>query len=552
LALNVPFLPVYVPPKILQRAQEILAEGGAVGDVHQTPHSLTATVYGSYPYDVAIDLDAGEPCEWRCSCPYEYGEVCKHVAALWLGAQQGAFAKQLNATTSEQSTLKLALKATRKRDLVAGLLQLTHRDAELRTALLAQFGEDDEPDAENLVEKLNKALTRFEHKESDPFGYMHAHALATVFTPYFREIEDYVRTEQHQACWVLAKAVAEETLARFNYIDDSSGALGGVHARATKALLALGEAPLEEELRFECLDYCIYHVKQRTHADWDYHVDLMHLGCTLVSDDDELADMLQAMEGAQGYYEAEQAAVYSIKMFQRLGDVAAAEDLIANSLQHAQVRRLAIKAAFAKTDYEAVERLARGGLEQRDAPGYFGDWNHWLFRVATARGRVEDQVALLCEAYINDQRNFEDPLAKIRALVTPERWQLLVDELAAALTSQSRRGDRGRLYELLVVAERFEALTSRILKQPTLQKLAYGAEHLPQSYHRQLALAHLPLIDELLKRGADPHLYAYIVDALARVVQLGARKEARGMVDHIRSRYKRRKLLLRLLKEGGW
>ena len=44
---------------------------------------LKARVAGSsaHPYRVSIDLDTSE---WTCTCPYEFGAVCKHVFATAL------------------------------------------------------------------------------------------------------------------------------------------------------------------------------------------------------------------------------------------------------------------------------------------------------------------------------------------------------------------------------------------------------------------------------------------------------------------------------------
>jgi uncharacterized Zn finger protein len=58
---------------------------GAVIEAARSRGRIQARVAGSapFPYRVEINLTRGE---WRCSCPYAWGPVCKHVAAVAFAA----------------------------------------------------------------------------------------------------------------------------------------------------------------------------------------------------------------------------------------------------------------------------------------------------------------------------------------------------------------------------------------------------------------------------------------------------------------------------------
>jgi uncharacterized Zn finger protein len=69
---------------VLERGKELFL-GGAVVEAARSRGRLQALVQGSAPfaYRVEINLARGE---WRCSCPYTWGPVCKHVAAVAFAA----------------------------------------------------------------------------------------------------------------------------------------------------------------------------------------------------------------------------------------------------------------------------------------------------------------------------------------------------------------------------------------------------------------------------------------------------------------------------------
>jgi hypothetical protein len=51
---------------------------------HNYPDTWTAEVEGSDLYTVEIKLNNGEIVSWECDCPYDYGDICKHVVAVLL------------------------------------------------------------------------------------------------------------------------------------------------------------------------------------------------------------------------------------------------------------------------------------------------------------------------------------------------------------------------------------------------------------------------------------------------------------------------------------
>ncbi len=57
---------------------------GCVIDTVKKGNNFEATVMGSDDYDVSIKTDGSEIIGYSCSCPYDWGGICKHIVALGL------------------------------------------------------------------------------------------------------------------------------------------------------------------------------------------------------------------------------------------------------------------------------------------------------------------------------------------------------------------------------------------------------------------------------------------------------------------------------------
>ncbi len=72
----------HVPFKIWQRGMDYYEDGAVVALEETSLGEWTATVEGTECYTVEISLNGDEVEEWECDCPYDMGDICKHVVAV--------------------------------------------------------------------------------------------------------------------------------------------------------------------------------------------------------------------------------------------------------------------------------------------------------------------------------------------------------------------------------------------------------------------------------------------------------------------------------------
>src|SRR5260221_89637 len=121
-----------ISAKILERGRAY-HRGGNITDLEMDGDSnWSAQVSGTDDYDVEIEQTANGTLECTCTCPYDLGPYCKHIAAV-LYAIEETFPEAVGPRkrkspsakreTKEEKLEKALGKASRE-DLVAALLEL--------------------------------------------------------------------------------------------------------------------------------------------------------------------------------------------------------------------------------------------------------------------------------------------------------------------------------------------------------------------------------------------------------------------------------------------
>ena len=103
-----------------------------VADLDIAGAEITATVSGTYDYDVCLVLD-DQGLRWSCSCPFgEEGFFCKHCVAVGLVALEPEGRGQIAATRARRDSVDAWLGSLPREDLLAELRELVAGDHDLR------------------------------------------------------------------------------------------------------------------------------------------------------------------------------------------------------------------------------------------------------------------------------------------------------------------------------------------------------------------------------------------------------------------------------------
>jgi uncharacterized Zn finger protein len=139
----------HIEPKILDRGFDYY-EQDYVRQVKQiATGEFTAKVMGSYPYNVYLRFDDKTVEMHTCSCPYEYGDVCKHiVAVLYYIADAEMLDEVIEILPTED--LQNILNAVSEAQLREFVLKYAKLNRSFRKDFLNRFGTNIHEDEEDI------------------------------------------------------------------------------------------------------------------------------------------------------------------------------------------------------------------------------------------------------------------------------------------------------------------------------------------------------------------------------------------------------------------
>jgi uncharacterized Zn finger protein len=200
-----------IPSNILARGRQYYNDGAVTDLSQEEEDTWIAEVQGTAIYEVQVALNQDNELLCTCTCPYDYGEHCKHIAAV-LYAIEETFPERVEGKVSRAKGPKRRTKL----DKLAEALEGTPPE-KLRAALLdlaqsqREYGFIDYQGARQAASQLNVLLVQA--------GRMMDEGLVN------RAIALY-------------QAIMEQTIEAYGQADDSSGALGGCIAYAIEGLRA--------------------------------------------------------------------------------------------------------------------------------------------------------------------------------------------------------------------------------------------------------------------------------------------------------------------------
>lgn len=101
-----------------------------------------------------------------CDCPYDYGGICKHTAAVLMAIRDGQFQKQTASGSAEQGDFAAVIQQTDAGKLRQFVTEYAEQDETFRNRLMAAFGnlQDDRIFAE-IKRKLDKSVRAFQEAD---------------------------------------------------------------------------------------------------------------------------------------------------------------------------------------------------------------------------------------------------------------------------------------------------------------------------------------------------------------------------------------------------
>lgn len=547
---------------ILQRGQGYTA---FVLDLEETePEFWQAYVEGTETYDVEIQLDGDAVTDWSCSCPYDYGPICKHVVATLLNirARRQTSATNRAATVSAPSKreqLDQILKTLKREDLEAYIRQQLHGDRALLDKFLLRFqtvttvGESIAKQYQQMFKHL--ARRYFQHGFID-------YEDANNFVDEAQELLDTLQqsplepADSIDAGLAIASSIADIA----NQIDDSDGGLGDLMC-GVKAILAkpyrLLPAERQEQLFRQVLDASF----DKQYSEYGLESIFTELLETWTADNRAYQDAyLQVLDqktrATPDGWGRDYLLCLQLKLLKAWGRQDELDTLTSAHLEIPDFRETAVQQAIDAKDFAKARQLLREGVrlaEQQSLPGIL---NRWRVRLLEIAYQLNEPPAIRSELeWLFQNNHFSlEYYRQLKAAHSPEEWPEV----------------RQRLYAMIPAARGFDSTRANLLEEendlPALYALITqptpisGQNHtlfkkyaqlLATAFPQEITVAYASQICDYLRNNTGRHAYEQTINDLKILAKMpNGQNMANNLVADFRTRYKTRKAMLEVFAKA--
>ncbi len=547
---------------ILKRGKECF-ENHQVMDLRESATGVwNARVVGAELYDVEVLQYADGELRSTCTCPYEWGPVCKHVTAVLYALAAGSanredsvpvLEEQPKGRTTRHQTLQEALAHVSREELLDVILGLAQADRHLTNLLLLRFEAVGQGKAA-YVEMVKQALDSGQHRRGF-IDYQGAIEAGKRIWKILAEGYKAVGKEPDRAMDIF-QAVLETVIPALGYADDSSGDLSGCISYALSGLKAVYPSlPVRD--RAALFDYCLQKAPSDQLSGWDWEWELIRLAADMVVTPDERQRVFSALDqmaeklphgyaGSNlGYYRRKSADEIKLAVIERLDGSAAAEQFMLDRAESPDFRRRLVEYYLGAGCLDEAKKVSREWVLKRpvDRLSNHTYFNHVLLKIAIQEGEQEEIIRLATVLFLTTGEFSYFDLLKQR--IAPETWP----SFRSTVIEQSQRPQclPTLLAEIYVREEMWPQLLAWV-QSTGCHSLDRYLELLEPHFPVEVGREYEKQIAGLAANQVNHSAYVQIREYLQRMQGMGQEGRVREIVKELREKYRRRRTLMRELQ----
>jgi len=586
-----------VDDTILKRGKAYFEEGAVTNIDEYESNKWYAVVVGSESYEVEIHQVKNKINYYDCSCPYEYGPVCKHVVATIYAIKesksQPAAAPKSKTTTTTTTTTKPAKALTTKKmvqeildnvsypELKAFLLAYALKKNEFGTMLLARF-----PDQTGIEgkEKYELILDNAFKAAADRTGFIEYANRTKVLKPVqelLAQAKNLFARKYYSEVVLICQAIIEKIILQTNNLEETGGKFEDAVDTAFSLLVQLVKAPVPVNLKENLFSYVIKELPQVTYHEMGFAQNWLELADMLAIDKTkedhlirEIRDLLHQQKQKKSAkskgskhnalyagilkqilfipetYNEKQLTLFLANFLAGRNRRADADNLIEEYKHLPEFREILINRALTDKNYALAKKYVLEILasDRKTTIVDENKWVSWLMRIAEQEQDIPGIRQQALKLYYSTYN--PEYLLKLKEYYSPEMWPDEYKKIVQKpLEEEEKKANWSfwgyRLAPTFIALQDWPRLFHYISKRPTLDLLLQTSTHFPKSYSPQLLEMYRKAVQECAAHNTNKSSYQTVAKVLKQMLLLeGGKPVVEKIISNFREIYKRRFALI--------
>jgi uncharacterized protein YqeY len=523
---------------------------------HDNPDSWTAEVEGSDLYSVEIKMNGDEIVSWVCDCPYDYGDICKHVVAVLLYIKDNKDNYPANIETPippQQEQLDEILKQTNQKELSSFLIQYAKEHPDFYQELKSNLHPQNKK--KNRIDYAKEIQKCFNVRHSYDKYYRHEGAdIAGNLDKYVEKAKSLIKLDCKEEALTILLLMIKEIGDSYEEYDDE-GELGSACQEAVDIISEMVESGLPDNLLKTLMDKISQWIKNSNYDNYGLaDLDNLLFAVTLKTSGFERGVQIidEALKNEPDSFRSSSLVISKIELLEKAGRKDAVEQTISDYLYLPEIRKVKLEQLISEGQYEHALALIDEGIiiaQKKEHPGTENKWKDEKLAIYKLTAHNEKVIEIAEDLFVNTGESMKY-YHVLKDTIPSEKWTDYLENFLLKPEKQKMKGKVSDyvLAKIYMEEEYWERLMMYVEKNVRLGKhnslTEYESYLKPRYPERMLTFYRSQLTDYAAKNMGRDH-YKYVADVL-RVMRSypGGAEIVDALLSHFRSVYSNRRAMM--------
>ena len=375
-----------IDPVILKRGKEYFNNDSVEFLKEIKKGYWTANVSGTDDYTIEIQVGSKESITlYSCDCPYDYGDICKHIVAVLYAISEEKIIDILPKSANIQKVPKqrklsfdVLLNKIELKEYQYFIKQYSQKNKNFKDQFELYFSEKNESfDLEKkYVEIIKKTIKT--HTSRGYIAFSASNKLGKELNQYLDIAKQYLSKNNYRDATVLYQIIIKEVIKVVEYCDDSNGYVFENVNEAISNLAEMIHAPVSFDFKEKITNFLKQELTNKIYFDYgNFGYDLTEIYGSFSIKTDRKIEFIQYLDSKIQFaknndYEKAFFIKTKISFLLETGNSDEVNKIIQQNLDIPDIRNIEIDRNIENQDYELAKKLINEGIKIAETKRHSG------------------------------------------------------------------------------------------------------------------------------------------------------------------------------------